>query len=137
MTQTIIRIVFGLGFSTVISLAAIPAHATQDEVIAAGKEEYQENCTACHGDAGKGDGRLAEILIIKPTDLTQISKRNNGTFPFWQIYGVVEGTVPVKGHVYMPNWRSRFKADEPKPGYEYAYMRILLLTHYLESIQEK
>lgn len=126
-----------LGLSALCLLAALPARAQQQQVIAAGKEEYRENCTGCHGDDGKGDGGLAAILTVKPADLTQIAKKNGGAFPFWQVYGITEGTVPVKGHVYMPNWESRFKTDESKPGYEYAYLRILTLTHYLESIQEK
>jgi mono/diheme cytochrome c family protein len=137
MSRTIAGIAVPLALSALVFLAASPARATQDEVVAAGKQEYQENCTSCHGDTGKGDGRLAEILVIKPADLTQISKRNNGAFPFWQMYGIVEGTVPVRGHVYMPNWKTRFKADEPKPGYEYAYIRVLTLTHFLESLQGK
>lgn len=137
MLQSRTKIACGLGFSLLISLGALPAQASQDEVLRDGKQEYQDNCTACHGDAGKGDGRTAEILTIKPADLTQISKRSGGAFPFWRVYGIVEGSVPVKGHVYMPDWQSRFSADESKPGYPAAYLRILILTHYLETIQEK
>lgn len=126
-----------LGLFAIWLLAAAPALAQQEQVLAAGKEEYQQNCTACHGESGRGDGQLAELLTIKPTDLTQISKQAGGAFPFWQVYGIIEGKVPVRGHAYMPNWESRFKTDEPKAGYPYAYLRILTLTHYLESIQEK
>ena len=126
-----------LGFSSLMTLGIGSAKASQDEILRDGKQEYQENCTACHGDAGKGDGRMAEILTIKPADLTQISQRNGGAFPFWRVYGVIEGTVPVKGHAYMPDWQSRFSADESKPGYPASYLRILTLTHYLETIQEK
>lgn len=132
-----VRIASLLGLCVLCLLAALPAQAQQQKVIADGKDEFQHNCVACHGDAGKGDGRLAELLTVKPADLTQIAKKNGGTFPFWQAYGIIEGKVPVKGHAYMPDWESRFKADEPKPGYAYAYLRILTLTHYLESIQEK
>jgi len=126
-----------LGFSILCLLAAAPARAQQDKVIAAGKEEFQAHCTACHGDDARGDGRLAELLTVKPTDLTGIAKKSGGTFPFWQVYGVIEGAVPVKGHIYMPDWKSRFEADQTKRGYDDAYLRILTLTHYLESIQEK
>ena len=137
MSRTTVRIAAPLVFYALVALAAGPALATQDEVVAAGKREYLDNCVACHGESGKGDGRMAEILVIKPADLTQIAKRNNGVFPFWHVYGVIEGTVPTRGHVYMPNWRARFKAEESKPGYDYAYIRVLTLTHFLESIQEK
>jgi len=118
-------------------IAAAPARAQQEKVIAAGKAEFQDHCTSCHGDDAKGDGRMAALLTVKPADLTQIAKISGGTFPFWQVYGVIEGAVPVKGHSYMPAWKSRFEADEGKPGTDDAYLRILTLTHYLESIQEK
>jgi mono/diheme cytochrome c family protein len=102
-----------------------------------GKTEYDEHCVACHGEKAKGDGRMAEILTIKPANLTEISKRNGGAYPFWQVYFTIEGTVPVRGHLYMPDWGTRFKGDESKPGYPAAYLRILTLVHYLETIQEK
>ena len=125
------------GFGALMFFSAQVAFATEDEVLRDGKAEYEVYCVACHGENGKGDGRMAEILLVKPADLTQISKRNGGVFPFWQVYGVTDGTVPVKGHYYMPNWEDRFRADEKKPGYTRSYLRILTLTHYLETLQEK
>ncbi len=118
-------------------LIAAQAAATEQEVVRDGKTEYDEHCVACHGEKAKGDGRMAEILTIKPANLTEISKRNGGAYPFWQVYFTIEGTVPVRGHLYMPDWGTRFKGDESKPGYPPAYLRILTLTHYLETIQEK
>jgi len=35
-----------------------------------GKQIYATNCTACHGDQGKGDGPIASTLPVPPTDLT-------------------------------------------------------------------
>ncbi len=124
-----------VGFGAVMFFSAQAALASEEEVLRDGKEEYQVYCVACHGEQGKGDGRMAEILLVKPSDLTEIAKRNGGVFPFWQVYGVVEGSVPVKGHLYMPDWERRFRADEAKPGYTRSYLRILTLTHYLETIQ--
>lgn len=112
------------------------AAATQDEVLRDGKDDYWAYCAACHGESGKGDGRMADILLVKPANLTDIAKRNGGVFPFWEVYGVIDGSIPVKGH-FMPDWDARFRADEQKPGYARAYLRILALTHYLESIQEE
>lgn len=124
-----------LGFGALVFLSAQAAIASEEEVLRDGKEEYQVYCVACHGENGKGDGRMAEILLIKPTDLTQIAKRNDGVFPFWHVYGTIDGSVPVRGHIYMPNWERRFRAEEEKRGYARSYLRILTLTHYLETIQ--
>ena len=128
---------FGLIAAGVLLFAARTAVASEEEVIRDGKAEYQSYCVACHGENAKGDGRMAEILLVKPADLTTIATRNGGVFPFWRVYGTIDGSVPTKGHEYMPDFETRFRADEPKPGYALSYLRILTLTHYLESIQAK
>ena len=38
------------------------------------------------------------LLTVKPANLTQINKRNNGTFPFWTVYRVIDGREDMKGH---------------------------------------
>ena len=47
--------------------------STANEVIAEGKEIYEENCTACHGLNGKGDGPEANKLATELIDLTDQS----------------------------------------------------------------
>jgi hypothetical protein len=37
----------------------------------------------------------------------------------------------------MPEYADRMKGDNFKPGYHQAHVRILQLTHYLESLQAK
>jgi hypothetical protein len=71
--------------------------------------------------------------------LTRIAKRNGGAFPFWKVYGIVAGEAPVRAHDLspMPMWAQRFRAEEETRYAAPAHVRILLLTHYLESIQEK
>ena len=128
-----------LGFSSLMVLGTGPAKATQDEVVADGKREFARNCVFCHGALGKGDGQWNDMLITKPADLTQIAKKNGGVFPFWHVYQAIDGEVAIKSHLLspMPIWSDQFKAEEKQPGREPAYVRILMLTHYLESIQEK
>jgi mono/diheme cytochrome c family protein len=38
--------------------------------LARGQMLYEVNCALCHGNSGKGDGRMAEFLRRKPVDLT-------------------------------------------------------------------
>lgn len=102
-----------------------------------GKIEYEYHCVVCHGESGKGDGEMGKVLVRPPADLTQLAKKNDNDFPFWRVYAVIGGEASVIGHqpFEMPGFWRRFRAEES----EYvlpAEMRILVLTHYVESLQE-
>ncbi len=120
-----------------LAAGADGAAAQQAKVVAAAADDYARYCTACHGTAGQGNGELAAKLVIPPGDLTRIAGRN-GRFPFWRVYDIIAGEEPVAGHdtFQMPEFAARLRADEGKPGYLPAHIRILLLTHYLESLQQ-
>jgi high-affinity iron transporter len=45
----------------------VTANATS---VAAGQKLFAKHCAVCHGDTGKGDGRMGEEMIPKPGDLT-------------------------------------------------------------------
>ena len=121
-----------------LALPAKTARAQQEAVIDEGRMEYRQNCASCHGQFGIGDGKLADRLRAKPSDLTRIAKRNGGSFPFWKIYTIIAGEQPVRAHQLstMPIWGHRYR-DEEKIGEGPVFLRVLALTHYLESIQEK
>ena len=123
--------------ATLLALA-VPAAAQQANVLNQGKIDYREHCDACHGQSGMGEGKMADRLTVKPPDLTRIAKRNGGQFPFWTVYTEIDGEKPVRAHELspMPLWGARFR-DEEKEGQPPVFLRVLALTHYLESIQEK
>jgi mono/diheme cytochrome c family protein len=75
-----------------------PISATADS-IAAGRALYAQNCLACHGETGKGDGPLALNLSVKPGDLTNPALRgqSDGTL-FWKIS---EGHSPMPAHLKL------------------------------------
>ena len=119
------------------------AVAQQEEMVAVGKHEFRGHCAVCHGLGGKGESVITtlNLLTVRPTDLTQLSKKNKGQFPFWQVYRIIDGREEVKGHGTrdMPIWGDVFSqqeggklADETR-----AIGRILAIVHYIESIQEK
>ena len=120
-------------------LGAAPASAQQAKVLEDGKVEFEENCAACHGKSAMGEGPMAELLTARPPDLTRLAQRNGGVFPFWQVYATIGGDTPSRAHQLspMPLWGKRFRAEEEMFYYAPAHVRILLITHYLESIQEK
>jgi mono/diheme cytochrome c family protein len=118
--------------------------AAQDQdILDAGKREFERSCATCHGMDAKGNGPSAASLNVKPTDLTQLSKPHGGVFLFWRVYekinGKDEAPIRVHGTREMPIWGDRFRI-EPLPDEEQRMGvrgRILSLVHYLESIQEK
>ena len=57
-----------------------------------GKIEFERNCSICHGSYGRGDGPYAAIVKIRVPDLTMLSERNSGTFPFQRVYDTIDGT---------------------------------------------
>jgi mono/diheme cytochrome c family protein len=137
-------IVAGLGAAAVLAASGVLQAQGSD----IGQREYAENCAVCHGTTGKGDGPMAGIINQKVTDLTQLSKNNNGAFPFAHVYEVIDGTREAKGHGTrdMPVWGSVYNQQTPQwLGYDYARAdaqsfvrgRILALTGHLLTLQEK
>ncbi|NOT54186.1 MAG: cytochrome c [Deltaproteobacteria bacterium] len=113
----------------------------EQEVMAAGKPVFEQYCATCHGGDAKGGGVASNMLTVKPADLTMISKNNNGTFPFWRMYGVVDGREQIKGHGTrdMPIWGAEFRTQAASniTAQSQVRGRILELVYYLQSIQAK
>ena len=117
--------------------------AQEQEVAATGKPLYEDNCMVCHGHKGKGDGPMVTfgLLAVPAPDLTLLSQKNNGEFPFWKMYRVIDGREKVKGHgsEEMPLWGDEFRLEAGSATMAQAEVRgkILSLVYYLQSIQEK
>lgn len=107
------------------------------KVLELGKAEFEYHCVVCHGASATGDGEMGKVLVKPPANLTQLSKANDGRFPFWRVYAIIGGEASVQGHqpFEMPGFWRRFRAEE-QDSLLPAEMRILVLTHYLESLQE-
>jgi mono/diheme cytochrome c family protein len=117
-----------------------------------GKREYMNSCAVCHGASGKLEGSEAasiDFLRTTPTDLTLLSKKNGGVFPFDRIYAVVDGRQMIKGHGSreMPIWGDRYNRETVKAAEYYIDMpydmemyvrsRILALVDYIHRLQAK
>ena len=125
-----------------IGLVAARSGADEDkqekqDSIAFGKVSYRVYCQNCHGAGGKGDGRLAELMKVRPADLTQISQRNGGTFPTDRMHQIIDGRADVLAHGdrEMPVWGQAFL--ERTDNEAAVRTKVHQLTVYLESIQEK
>lgn len=109
-----------------------------------GANEFLNSCAVCHGEDGRGGGPLSKVLTVKPADLTQLAKRNDGVFPIDKVSETIDGRQQVGAHGTreMPVWGSRYEADVARQYGPYGSealvkTRIHVLVRYLQSIQEK
>jgi len=102
-----------------------------------GDSVYKTYCSTCHGKAAQGDGPLAKHLRFAPPDLTQLAKRNGGTFDPVAVHRMIDGRKPLKGHggPDMPVWGDAFRKS--KDGYSEKAVtdRIDGLVSYLKTLQ--
>ena len=134
-----------VGALLVVTLWTTSSFAQEAEVAASGKAEFQQYCALCHGLNGKGDGAMKNLNLLaeNPPDLTQLSKQHGGKFPFWQVYRIIDGREPVKGHGGTPNmpiWGDLFSMQTKEGGLDSETKttgRILNIVYYLQSLQEK
>jgi hypothetical protein len=79
------------------------------------------------------------MLIKPPADLTTIAKGNGGTFPFWRVssnHRRQRGAgARARGVPDAQLWR-RFNRTRRR-GFLPPQVRVLMLTHYVESLQKE
>ena len=118
----------------------------QDKKFDFGKREYDSNCASCHGLKGKGDGPYKPFLTKSPSDLTLLSKKNAGIYPFHSVYAIIDGRQDVAGHGPrdMPVWGAQYSAraaeyymDVPYTSEAFVRTRVLALTEYISRLQSK
>ena len=137
----------------IIFSAATTAHTQQsglsNQNFDRGKYEYEAHCAVCHGLSGKGDGPFSQQIkatAVVP-NLTELSKKNNGVFPFMRVYDVIDGTQSVTGHGTreMPIWGPRYNREARESFYDdfrsdpeaFVRARILALDEYVYRLQAK
>ena len=102
-----------------------------------GASEFQRYCALCHGPDGRGVGFVTEgENVHKAADLTQISRRNNGAFPFSKVADIIRHGGGVMEHTsrLMPAWGA-FYGENVDPAFTDAM--LFRLTQYVEGLQDK
>ena len=81
---------------------------------------------------------------IVPPNLTEISKKNGGVYPFLRVYWTIDGTGRVREHGSqdMPIWGQlyKFESGNLDPLYDpvlFARTKIFALTEYVWRLQAK
>ena len=68
---------------------------------------FAENCVACHGASGRGDGPLATSLDPAPADLTTLFARG---YDRTKILSIIDG-YQRDGHTPMPEFGAVLEGD--------------------------
>jgi mono/diheme cytochrome c family protein len=106
--------------------------------VPSGKSMFKQYCAACHGADAKGRGPATPTLNMRVPDLTTLSKRHDGKFPYEYVESVLRfgPGFAAHGSADMPVWGPIFQYLE---NYNEAAVRqrIKNLCDYLESIQQK
>jgi nucleotide-binding universal stress UspA family protein/mono/diheme cytochrome c family protein len=131
-----------LATASMVVLAAIlllpkTVSAQDQKQTTTGREVYRTYCATCHGTSAVGDGPLASNMVKKPANLTEIAKRNGGTFPSEVVFKTIDGRSPIKGHggPDMPVWGEAFQRSREAGDQDRVKSVIQSLVDYLESIQ--
>ncbi|TIT94289.1 MAG: cytochrome c, partial [Mesorhizobium sp.] len=129
-------------FWTTIGLLALTLTAAAAQEMSNGQQEYLNSCAVCHGVDGKGDRPLADELRKRPADLTTLTRRNGGEFPYWQVFATIDGRgmIPAHGEREMPVWGDQFLPDDvkrygPYGGEAVTTERIHGLAGYVQTLQ--
>ncbi|TIU30498.1 MAG: cytochrome c [Mesorhizobium sp.] len=124
--------------------AALTLSAAAAQQMSNGEQEYLNSCAVCHGVDGKGDGPLADALRKRPADLTTLTSRNGGEFPYWRVYATIDGRgmIPEHGEREMPVWGDQFLPDDvkrygPYGGEAVTTERIHNLAGYVQTLQRQ
>lgn len=133
-----------LGGALAIGLVPGSVAAEPQEAVF-GKALFMENCAACHGPDATGSGPVSALFAEQPRDLQVLAKKNNGVFPFSEVYQAINGRRDVAGHGTreMPVWGDLFYAEVAPSSFhpgvnpeEIVQGRILSLVYYLQTVQQ-
>ena len=122
----------------------LPAAQKQDKTTSSerntveGAKIFQYHCAVCHGADGRGHGPDSVVLKRPVPDLTLISQRSGGKFPYQRVKGIIGGNEPgllAHGDREMPIWGPIF--HEIVSDLDWGEVRLDAITKHMESIQQK
>ena len=107
--QTTDRSVADHGFSTELILPMEyielqnPIEDSQNYLISRGKEIFQYNCVACHGDTALGNGSVGVSLDPSPANLAISMAELKDSYLYWRI---AKGGIDEPFNSAMPSWEA-------------------------------
>lgn len=104
----------------------------------AGRTTFESTCASCHGLNARGNGPVAAILTVRPSDLTTLSIRYDGRFPAAELRDIVRvhRVIPAHGTQDLPVWGDLWSENGAWPRRrDIIEYEIDGLIEYIRSIQ--
>lgn len=130
------------GLRRVMLLAVFAGMPAMAQDLAEGERLFQHKCASCHGLDATGAGPMAPVLIIQPTDLTQLQRKNDDEFPLKRVIWRIDGRDPLVSHgspmpVYGDFFEGRDVSLKTSSGQPIMTSQpIVDLVAWLQSIQQ-
>lgn len=131
-----------MGMARGLALAALLAAPAAAQDADAGAALYRRHCAMCHGIDAMGQGPMAGVLTVQPTDLTRLAAGSGGVFPWLRAARRIDGRDPLVAHgSQMPVWGDFFDSPQsdairlPDGQVLMAPRPVADLLGYLASVQ--
>ena len=127
-------------FFSALLIASTPGIVTAQDAFA-GRALFESHCATCHGSDARGDGPRAPILLLQPSDLTQLTNKAHGEFPTSLLIAKVDGRDTLLSHgspmpVFGPYFQGKGVAIRGEDGVLIMTSQpIIDLVTYLETVQ--
>lgn len=119
-----------------LATPALPQDANEGSAL------FARHCAVCHGAEAKGNGPMAPILLIQPTDLTELTAREDGVFPTERTVRRIDGRDPLVSHgspmpIYGPYFEGRDVVIKVESGHKmFTSQPVIDMIEWLRSIQD-
>lgn len=107
-----------------------------------GRALYATHCATCHGLEGRGEGPMAGVLLVPPSNLTEMQIANDGVFPLERVVKRIDGREPLVSHgspmpVFGDYFAGQFDVPITLPSGESIQTSepVVNLVAYLREIQ--
>ena len=123
-----------------LALAGLMAACAPEAQPRGAARDYAENCVACHGPAGRGNGPAAVGMVPAPTDLTLLAAENGGVFPKTRVMGQLVGYTMGRSESHMPVFEALREGpvvmyDDGSGQRVATPARLVALADYLQTLQ--
>ena len=80
---------------TILLAMSSPALAQDAE---RGEALFGLHCASCHGREAQGNGPMASVLTVQPSNLRTLTQRYDGVFPVERVVTRIDGRDPLVSH---------------------------------------